>query len=57
MALFFECVLQCAQNVLDAADIVRDGDFSPTIVLVLAILKGMPTIYYSTQQLCVRHRT
>jgi len=30
MALFFECVLQCAQKVLDAADIVRDGDF-PTI--------------------------
>ena len=27
MALFFECVLQCAQKVLDAADIVRDGDF------------------------------
>ena len=28
MALFFECVLQCAQKVLDAADIVRDGDLS-----------------------------
>jgi len=28
MALFFECVLQCAQKVLDAADIVRDGDIS-----------------------------
>ena len=29
MALFFECMEQCAQKVLDAADIVRDGDFSP----------------------------
>src|ERR1700691_1793529 len=29
MALFFECMLQCAQKVLDAADIVRDGDLSP----------------------------
>ena len=29
MALFFECMWQCAQKVLDAADIVRDGDFSP----------------------------
>jgi hypothetical protein len=28
MALFFECMEQCAQKVLDAADIVRDGDFS-----------------------------
>jgi hypothetical protein len=28
MALFFECMLQCAQKVLDAADIVRDGDLS-----------------------------
>jgi len=25
MALFFECVLQCAQKVLDAADIVREA--------------------------------
>ena len=31
MALFFECMEQCAQKVLDAADIVRDDDFSPTI--------------------------
>src|ERR1700722_7737769 len=30
MALFFECMLQCAQKVLDAADIVRDGDLSST---------------------------
>jgi len=26
MALFYECMLQCARKVLDAADIVRDGD-------------------------------
>jgi hypothetical protein len=28
MALFFECMEQCAQKVLDAADIVRDGDYT-----------------------------
>jgi len=28
MALFYECMLQCARKVLDAADIVRDGDLS-----------------------------
>jgi hypothetical protein len=28
MALFIECMEQCAQKVLDAADIVRDGDVS-----------------------------
>ena len=31
MALFSECMLSCARKVLDTADIVRDGDFSPTI--------------------------
>jgi hypothetical protein len=31
MALFFECMPQCAQKVFDTADIVRDGDLSPTI--------------------------
>src|SRR5205809_5363862 len=31
MALFSECRTQCAQTVLDTADIVRDGDVSPTI--------------------------
>ena len=25
MALFYECMLQCARKVLDTADIVRDG--------------------------------
>jgi len=30
MALFFECMRSCTQNVLDTADIVRDRDFSPT---------------------------
>ena len=29
MALFYECMQKCAQNVLDTADIVRDGDVSP----------------------------
>ena len=28
MALFYECIHKCAQNVLDTADIVRDRDFS-----------------------------
>ena len=31
MALFFECMQLCAQKLLDAADIVRDGDFSLVI--------------------------
>jgi hypothetical protein len=30
MALFQECMGWCAYIVLDFADIVRDGDFSPT---------------------------
>jgi len=30
MALFDECMQKCAQKVLDLADIVRDGDLSPT---------------------------
>ena len=32
MALFDECMQKCAQKVLDLADIVRDGDFSPSDV-------------------------
>src|SRR4030081_3502836 len=30
MALFYECMERCAHIVLDIADIVRNGDFSPT---------------------------
>ena len=30
MALFNERMQGCSQNVLDSADIVRDGDFAPT---------------------------
>ena len=29
MALCYQCIQKCSQNVLDTADIVRDGDFSP----------------------------
>jgi hypothetical protein len=29
MALFNECMQECAQKVFDTADIVRDGDLSP----------------------------
>ena len=36
MALFYECMLSCAQRVLDIADIVRDGDLST----VVAFLSG-----------------
>jgi hypothetical protein len=32
MALFFECMPQCAQKVFDTADIVRDGDVTPTML-------------------------
>jgi len=31
MALFSECMRKCARKVLDTADIVREGDFSPVI--------------------------
>ena len=31
MALFSECMPPCARKTLDTADIVRDGDLSPTI--------------------------
>jgi len=31
MALFFECMQQCARKALDTADIVRDGDITPTV--------------------------
>ena len=41
MALFFECMLQCAQKVLDPADIVRDGDFSP--IDEQDVVSGLPT--------------
>jgi hypothetical protein len=34
MALFNECMHSCAHIVLDTADIVRDGDFSPTTILL-----------------------
>ena len=30
MALHHECMQRCARKSLDTADIVRDGDFSPT---------------------------
>src|SRR5215475_3823791 len=30
MALFLECIQKCCRKLLDTADIVRDGDFSPT---------------------------
>src|SRR5579864_5824826 len=37
MALFRECIQSCAYIVLDFADIVRDGDFSPTTIRSPAI--------------------
>jgi hypothetical protein len=39
MALLFECTSECARNSLDTADIVRDGDFSPTNAVHLAALE------------------
>jgi|1185.fasta_scaffold00295_3 hypothetical protein len=32
MALFFECMSQCVEQVLEAADIVIDGHVSPNYV-------------------------
>jgi hypothetical protein len=31
MALFVECMQECARKVLDTADIVRDGDITSTM--------------------------
>jgi hypothetical protein len=48
MALFYECMLQCAQKALDTADIVRDGDFSPIETgcpQVPRITSCLPTIH------------
>ena len=30
MALFYECIQKCARKLLDTADIVRDGDVTPS---------------------------
>jgi hypothetical protein len=40
MALFHECMQSCAHIVLDTADIVRDGELSPTILLRYRQLHG-----------------
>jgi hypothetical protein len=40
MALFFECMPQCAQKLLDTADIVRDGDITSTI-------RGIPLLRFA----------
>jgi len=29
---FYECMQECAQNLVDTADIVRDGDFTPVFM-------------------------
>jgi hypothetical protein len=42
MALFRECMPQCARNALDSADIVRDGDISTTVRVHCAILTIFP---------------
>jgi hypothetical protein len=34
MALFSECMQECARKVLDTADIVRDGDFATVTACV-----------------------
>ena len=36
-ALFFECMRWCARNVLDSADIVRDGDVTTVIPVAVTI--------------------
>ena len=39
MALFFECMPQCAQKLLDTADIVRDAIFRQLRTISIALLK------------------
>jgi hypothetical protein len=40
MALFSERMRKCARNLLDTADIVRDGDVTPIIARSVSILSG-----------------
>jgi hypothetical protein len=42
MALFSECMQECARKVLDTADIVRDGDISTTTRVHCAKLTIFP---------------
>jgi hypothetical protein len=58
MALFSECMQECARKVLDTADIVRDGDFSPLETTPLAvgprITSGLPTTRPLSNGRCLR---
>jgi hypothetical protein len=51
MALFNECMQSCAHIVLDTADIVRDGDFSPAIALTPLRIGNIKTRYACHVQL------
>ena len=51
MALFYECMQQCARKALDSADIVRDGDLSPTIIFSWNVLR--PFCLLERQRICV----
>ena len=37
---FYECMQECAQNLVDTADIVRDGDFAPTMAPSVTSAEG-----------------
>ena len=45
VALISECRSQCAQTVLDIADIVRDGDFLPTTISPNLRLANHPGVW------------
>ena len=53
MALFYECMERCAHIVLDIADIVRDGDVSPTTRLPVVVV----TYCYAHITYCFRIST
>jgi len=50
MALISECRQLCANNVLDRADIVRDGDLSPTAISLMMLPDLVTTPYKLDQE-------
>ncbi len=54
MALFNECMQSCARKVLDTADIVRDGDLSPTETARLVQVLSATLPAFGEHKICFR---
>src|SRR5215472_476557 len=64
MALLLECMQKCCRKLLDTADIVRDGDFSPFTTAPTAVCarrvrphSKRPICHQSRQQVRFARRT